>query len=146
MSCIAGLVFAGLPELLKTTQVIAEPAPVFQAVVEEIVNTIPSNLDFRLPSRLPESVIGTISPEFVFDFDGERAYLALEDANCPSTFRRQGRHSRGYKLVCLRFSVASSHLTSKYYHQSDTYRGPMATSIEISPNLRGYHFQGDGWS
>lgn len=143
---IASLIFAGEPELIKPAQVIAEPSPVFQSIVEEIINTIPRDLDFRLPSRLPESVLGTISPEFLFDFNGERAYLALEDANCPLPFRRQGRHTRGYKLVCLRFSVTSSYLTSKHYQQTDTYRGHMSTSIELSPNLRGYHFQGADWS
>lgn len=143
---IASLILAGVPELIKPAQVIGEASPVFQSIVEEIINTIPSDLDFRLPSRLPESIIGRISPEFVFDFDGERAYLALEDANCPSTFRRQGRHTRGYKLVCVRLSIISSYLNSKYYQQTETYRGSMATPIEISYNLRGYYFQGADWS
>jgi hypothetical protein len=143
---ILSLAVLGVYSLEKPQTTIAEPSPIFQPISEEIRNKLPSNLVFRLPSRLPEVVTREMSPKLTFDVNSERAYLALEDEDCPSPFSSGGRGSRGYGLVCLRFSVTSSTLTSNYYKRSDTYRGRMATSIELSHNLRGYHFQGAGWS
>jgi len=66
-------------------------------------------------------------------------------SNCPPRFSRGGRGSRGYNLVCLRFSVVSSTLASKYY-QKDRQRGSGADAIELSRNQSGYHYQGTDWN
>ncbi|WP_293356043.1 MULTISPECIES: hypothetical protein [unclassified Microcoleus] len=124
---------------------IAEPDPVFKPIIGEIKNKLPSNLVFRLPSRLPGSITREMSPQLIFDVNSERAHLALEDKNCPPRFSRGGRGTRGYNLVCLRFSVASSTLASKYY-QEDRQRGSGADAIELSRNQNGYHFQGADWN
>ncbi|MCU0547425.1 MAG: hypothetical protein MUE44_35565 [Oscillatoriaceae cyanobacterium Prado104] len=123
----------------------AEPDPVFQPIIAEIKNKLPSNLVFRLPSRLPGAITREMSPQLTFDANSERAYLALEDKDCPPRFSRGGRGTRGYNLVCLRFSVTSSTLASKYY-QEDRQRGSGATAVKLSRNLRGYHFQGADWN
>ena len=145
---ILSLAVLGIYSLGKPQTTIAEPAPIFQPIIEEIRNKLPSNLVFRLPSRLPEVVTREMSPKLTFDVNSERAYLALEDENCPSRFSGGGRGSRGYGLVCLRFSVTSSTLTSIYYQQNRQRRdlSSGATVIELSNNVRGYHFPGAGWS
>jgi hypothetical protein len=117
----------------------AEPDPVFKPIIGEIRNKLPSNLVFRLPSRLPKAITNKISPQLIFNVNSERAYLALEDKNCLPRFRRG---SRGFVLACQPFSVASSTLASKYYRE-DTQRGD---AVQLSRNLPGYHFQGDGWN
>ncbi|MBE9188344.1 hypothetical protein IQ270_27855 [Microcoleus sp. LEGE 07076] len=124
---------------------IAEIDPVFKPILGEIKNKLPSNLVFRLPSRLPGAITREMSPQLTFDVNSERAYLALEDKDCPPRFSRGGRGTRGYNLVCLRFSVASSTLASKYY-QEDRQRGSGADAIELSRNLIGYHYQGTDWN
>ncbi|MEG4286314.1 hypothetical protein QUB68_24600 [Microcoleus sp. A006_D1] len=124
---------------------IAEPDPVFKPIIGEIRNKLPSNLVFRLPSRLPEAITRKMSPQLTFEANSERAYLALEDKDCPPRFSRGGRGTRGYNLVCLRFSVTSSTLASKYY-QEDGQRGSRATAVQLSSNVRGYHFQGADWN
>jgi hypothetical protein len=121
---------------------IAEPDPVFKPIIGEIRNKLPSNLVFRLPSRLPGAITREMSPQLIFDVNSERAYLALEDKDCLPRFRRGGR---GFALACIRFSVASSTLTSKYYRE-DKQRGESATVVQLSNNVRGYHFQGDNWN
>ncbi len=118
----------------------AEPDPIFKPILGEIRNKLPSNLVFRVPSRLPGAITNKISPQLTFDVNSERAYLALEDKNCLPRFRRG---SRGFVLACQPFSVASSTLASKYYRE-DGQRGESA--VQLSSNVRGYHFQGADWN
>ena len=92
---ILSLAVLGIYSLGKPQTTIAEPAPIFQPIIEEIRNKLPSNLVFRLPSRLPEVVTREMSPKLTFDVNSERAYLALEDENCPSRFSGGGRGSSG---------------------------------------------------
>lgn len=118
---------------------IAEPDPIFKPIIGEIRNKLPSNLVFRLPSRLPGAITREMSPQLIFDVNSERAYLALEDKDCLPRFRRGGR---GFALACQPFSVASSTLASKYYRED----GQRGESVTVSSNVRGYHFQGADWN
>lgn len=142
MSLMASLTILGIGAFIKPQSVSAEPASIFRPLLQDIETKLPSNLVFRLPSRLPEAITRKMSPQLTFDVNSEQAYLALEDKDCLPRFRRGGR---GFALACIRFSVASSTLASKYY-QEDRQRGEMATVIQLSRNLRGYHFQGDAWN
>ena len=142
MSLMASLAILGIGAFIKPQSVSAEPASIFRPLLQDIETKLPSNLVFRLPSRLPEAITRKMSPQLTFDVNSERAYLALEDKDCLPRFRRGGR---GFALACIRFSVASSTLASKYY-QEDGQRGESATVVQLSRNLRGYHFQGDGWN
>lgn len=141
LSLMVTLIIVGVG-VFAPISAIAEPDPVFKPIIGEIRNKLPSNLVFRLPSRLPGVITNKISPQLTFDVNSERAYLALEDKDCHLRFRRG---SRGYILACLPFSVASSTLASKYYRE-DGERGERATAVQLSSNVRGYHFQGADWN
>ncbi|MDF0556552.1 hypothetical protein [Kamptonema sp. UHCC 0994] len=144
LSLMVTLIIVGVG-VCASIPAIAEPDPVFKPIIGEIKKKLPSNLVFRLPSRLPGTITNKMSPQLTFDINSERAYLALEDKDCPPRFSRGGRGTRGYNLVCLRFSVASSTLASKYY-QEDRQRGSGADAIELSRNQIGYHYQGTDWN
>ncbi len=122
----------------------AEPDPIFKPIIGEIRNKLPSNLVFRLPSRLPRPVTREMSPKLTFDANSEWAHLDIEDENCPPRFNKKG--SRAYELVCRLFSVTSSTLTSTYYQRNQIKPGSRTTAVQLSRNLRGYHFQGLDWS
>ena len=143
LSLMVTLIIVGVG-VFAPISAIAEPDPIFKPIIGEIRNKLPSNLVFRLPSRLPRPVTKEMSPKLTFDANSEWAHLDIEDENCPPRFNKKG--SRAYELVCRLFSVTSSTLTSTYYQRNQIKPGSRTTAVQLSRNLRGYHLQGLDWS
>ncbi len=143
LSFTLSLAILGTALLTKPQSINAAPAPIFRPLLRDIQNKLPRSLVFRLPNNLPPSTTRGGNTKLEFEVGSDRAYLAVKDVSNDCQGLPEG--SRGYAMSCLRFSIASSTLSSAYYQRGNQYREG-GTTFELRRNVRANHFKGDGWS
>jgi|GEM_PF-5669950 len=113
---------------LLPPKAVAEPAPLFEPIVDEIRQQLPPGASLRLPAYLPDSPID-LFPHFVSDDAGFRVNIGIEP-NCqvPS---------------CTVGAVGVLPETYSWPPQTDAVK--TVSLISITPDLDGYHLMwGEG--